>query len=111
MSERARDEFEAEFSQILSQVTDDQMIKDDDAAAADPNAGDKKAEGTAEVAKVNQGDSKVAGATALTLVAEPGVCGDCLVPKSIFEALVNQALAQAGIEPQALSVRYPSEVA
>ncbi|MGE0212607.1 MAG: DUF4384 domain-containing protein [Parvibaculaceae bacterium] len=59
-----RDEFEAEFSQILSQVTDDEMIKLDEAAAA--TEGEKKA----EVAKVNEGDSKVDGKTALTLVAD-----------------------------------------
>jgi len=55
-----RDEFEAEFSQILKQVTDDEMIKLDDAADAVK----------AEVAKVNEGDSKVDGKSTLTLIAD-----------------------------------------
>ena len=58
-----RDEFEGEFSKILAQVTDDEMIKLDDAAVA-------TADVKAEVAKVNEGDSKVDGKTAITLVAD-----------------------------------------
>jgi len=49
------------------------------------------------------------GGVRLTIEATPGVCADCLVPRSVFVALSVDALTKGGIDiaPSLVDVNYP----
>ncbi len=42
----------------------------------------------------------------ITVTADPGTCGDCLVPKSVLRQILRRAL---GIPAESIDVTYPND--
>ena len=49
------------------------------------------------------------GALVFTVRALDGACEECLVPKAVFTAILEQELADGGIAASEIEVRYPLE--
>lgn len=47
----------------------------------------------------------------MRISANEGVCEDCLVPKRMFIQMVNDELAEEGLQFPKIKVLYPSELA
>lgn len=46
--------------------------------------------------------------TVLSIVAGPEACEDCLIPATVLEPMIAQALRERGLGSVAWSLRYPS---
>jgi hypothetical protein len=49
------------------------------------------------------------GRVAVSIIAGPGACADCLVPKSLMEGMIGSALVEAGVGAAPIDLGYPNE--
>lgn len=45
----------------------------------------------------------------VVISARPESCEECLVPRSLMEAMIASALQEAGLPPMDLSLQYPAD--
>ena len=49
------------------------------------------------------------GRLRVQIAAGPDACEDCLVPKSMMQAMIVDTLARSGVAPGVIDLRYPGE--
>jgi hypothetical protein len=49
------------------------------------------------------------GRLQVQIAAGPDACEDCLVPKSMMQAMIADTLARFGVAPAMIDLRYPGE--
>jgi hypothetical protein len=49
------------------------------------------------------------GRLRVQIAAGPDACEDCLVPKSMMQAMIADMLARFGVAPGMIDLRYPGE--